>query len=382
MAETVRTLSSLFTELNVKPFSTLSYEEKCCLKDKRLTPNLNIQVVDGKQKRKFQNSWYNKYSWLTGCSEKEKLYCYTCILLGGEKEWSLEGVCMSKNFEKKAEKHQNSRKHLQNEECIHLLGRNKRIEYCLSEAARLQAVKHNNLVKQNRLIVERLIDVVCFLGTQELAFRGHFENEDSDNKGNYLEMLELLSRQEQYIRDHLQSSSGFKGTSSIIQNELIETVTESIQEYIREELETCEFVGIQADETLDVSCKSQMSIIFRFCTFEGVKERFIGFFDVSTNKNAKGFSEVIINVLNDWGVTNKIVSQTYDGASVMAGDRGGVQFFIKQVCTNAIFLHCYAHKLNLVLLYCSKFIKQIRHFMYNLSVFHSFFNKFSKRTQL
>jgi len=47
-------------------------------------------------------------------------------------------------------------------------------------------MKHNETVKQNRFVIERLIDVVCFLGKQELAFRGHFEDESSDNKGNYI----------------------------------------------------------------------------------------------------------------------------------------------------------------------------------------------------
>ena len=154
-----------------------------------------------------------------------------------------------------------------------MLGRG-RIEHSISEGAKLQAMKHNEIVKQNRFVIERLIDVVCFLGKQELAFRGHFEDESSDSKGNYLELLELLSRQEQFLRDHLQCTSSFKGTSSTIQNELIESVTDVINERIKEELHSCEFVSVQADKTLDVSCKTQMSIILRFCTQDGPKERF------------------------------------------------------------------------------------------------------------
>ena len=61
-------------------------------------------------------------------------------------------------------------------------------------------VKHNEVVKQNRLVVERLVNIVYFLGKQELGFRGNFEGEDSVNRGNYLELLDLLSKQEQYIR--------------------------------------------------------------------------------------------------------------------------------------------------------------------------------------
>lgn len=322
-------LSSVLNLLKSKPFSSWTYEEKCNAKSRRFTPNLDFKYYDGKVSRKFVFSWYTRFSWLAGCSDTNKLFCHTCVLFGGEKEWALHGVTVSKNFLRKAEKHQNSNKHIQNEEGFHLLGRG-RIEHALSEGARIQALKHNEAVKQNRLVVERLVDIVCFLGKQELAFRGHFEGEDSVNRGNYLELLDLLSKQEQYIRDHLQSTSGFKGTSSDIQNELVESITDIIQENIIEELNSSEFIGIQADETLDVSNKSQISIIFRFCSKKGPVERFMGFYDVSIDKTASGLSELIVSVLRKWGVVDKIVCQTYDGASVMAGKHGGVQHYVKQ----------------------------------------------------
>ena len=42
--------------------------------------------------------------------------------------------------------------------------------------------------------------------------------------------------------------------------------------------------------------------------------------------------------------------QAYDGASSMSGAVSGVQRRIKLDALNAIYVHCYAHKLNLVLL--------------------------------
>ena len=80
------------------------------------------------------------------------------------------------------------------------------------------------------------------------------------------------SLSKQYVRDHLQSTSGFKGISSDIQNELVEFVTDIIQEKIKVELDSCDFIGIQADETLDISSRSQVSIIFRFCSKEGLSD--------------------------------------------------------------------------------------------------------------
>ena len=41
--------------------------------------------------------------------------------------------------------------------------------------------------------------------------------------------------------------------------------------------------------------------------------------------------------------------QTYDGASVMSGHLNGVQALIRQEYPFAYFVHCAAHRLNLVL---------------------------------
>jgi hypothetical protein len=47
-----------------------------------------------------------------------------------------------------------------------------------------------------------------------------------------------------------------------------------------------------------------------------------------------------------WEVGNKIVSQTYDEASVMAGGKNGVQNTIRQIYPSALFIHFYDHQLN------------------------------------
>lgn len=299
----------------------------------------------------------------------------------GENEWSIDGIPHIKNLVRKAEKHQISKKHLTNKESFHMLGKH-RIEHTISESRRLTAINHNKQVDVNRKILARLIDVVCFLGKQELAFRGHRENESSLNKGNYCEILDLLAKEEQFIREHFSTNSVFKGTSHDIQNDLIHCVTEVLNSHILKELQTTNFISIQADETTDVSCRSQMSIIVRYTLDDKIEERFIGFFDVSKNKTATGLSEVILNEILKWNISKKLVCQTYDGASVMAGEKNGVQSIIQNIYPMAIFIHCYAHQLNLVLLHGAKTIKDIKLFISNLTMFHSFFSRSSKRNEL
>ncbi len=44
-----------------------------------------------------------------------------------------------------------------------------------------------------------------------------------------------------------------------------------------------------------------------------------------------------------------LVSHGYDGASVMSGRCAGVQAKVREFAPNAIYIHCYAHVLNLAL---------------------------------
>lgn len=45
----------------------------------------------------------------------------------------------------------------------------------------------------------------------------------------------------------------------------------------------------------------------------------------------------------------KFVSQSYDGAIVLSGHHAGVQAILQKTYKHAFFIHCYAHKLNLII---------------------------------
>lgn len=77
-----------------------------------------------------------------------------------------------------------------------------------------------------------------------------------------------------------------------------------------------------------------------------------------------------------------MVAQTYDGAAVMSGHLNGLQSKIKTIAPHAIFIHCYAHRLNIIFSYACDFNKESRVFFSNLSGFSSFFSKSPRRSQV
>ncbi len=56
----------------------------------------------------------------------------------------------------------------------------------------------------------------------------------------------------------------------------------------------------------------------------------------------------------------KCVAQSYDGAAVMSGAVGGVQTRFKTKHPEAIYVHCYAHQLSLVLCHTCQAIQEAR----------------------
>jgi hypothetical protein len=92
------------------------------------------------------------------------------------------------------QKHGVSEDHTQGLLKFKLFGRKQQnIANVLDNAHRESVIEYNPKVTENRETLGRLIDITIYLGTQELAFGGHNENENSFNQGNFRELAKLLS---------------------------------------------------------------------------------------------------------------------------------------------------------------------------------------------
>ena len=336
--------------------------------------------------RSFQTDWYSKKDWLCGCTVRNRLFCFPCLLFStSETVWSATGFSDLKNLPRSLDKHERSTAHIQNQITLKTFG-GTRIDLVLDEQRRLTISTHNAKVKENREILKDLINVTCFLAKQELAFRGNDESSGSSNRGNYVELVHILAEKDVRLATHLETSSVFSGLSNRIQNDLIESVGCVIRNDIKEDINAAQFVAVEVDETTDVTHKAQISVILRYVVSKEVdceiKEAFLGFDDVSDDRRAAAIAEYVFAVLEEYNCVNKLVAQTYDGASVMASELNGVQARIKERIPEAMFTHCYAHKLNLVLSQSAKCMAECRTFFKTVEGLGTFFNKSTKRTHL
>lgn len=114
---------------------------------------------------------------------------------------------------------------------------------------------------KNREILKSLIDIVVFLGKQELAFRVHNKGNNSENKGNYLKMLEFLSEYDTGLCCYLDTVTAFVGTSSRNQNNLTQSVADMMNEAMKDEVKKAAFVSIMVDEPIVILFRCVMSCI-------------------------------------------------------------------------------------------------------------------------
>ncbi|XP_072379856.1 zinc finger MYM-type protein 1-like [Diabrotica undecimpunctata] len=381
IASTKAECDCVIEKLLSSPFSSLSYSQKLqIIQDGPPRPFLNITTQLKSCVRHFNTDLYKSVHWLCGCQKLNRLFCWSCLLFSADKNvWTKLGYNDLNNVHRTQKRHNNSVNHILCEKSLLLFGKNQRIELALNTQDIQSIARHNEKVKQNRQILRHLIGVTCLFGKLCLPFKGHSV---SKNKGNFLEFINQIGRNDNVLKNHLDNSSAFRDVSPDIQNDLIYSVSEVITRKIKTEISKTNFVALILDETSELFTMSQLSTTFRYVNENGVvEERFVHFTNVSCDSKADALFQHSLQILRDFNCVNKLVAQSYDGATVMAGQHNDLQTQIQENCPSSTFIHCYAHKLNLVLSQSTSFIKPIKNFFDNLSSFSAFFANSTKRTQ-
>lgn len=91
-----------------------------------------------------------------------------------------------------------------------------------------------------------------------------------------------------------------------------------------------------------------------------------------------GFSKIIIEKNDELEIKcEKLISQCSDGASTMSGEHGGLQKLIENHYGRKIpYVHCFNHKLHLVVEAVVLNLKECRLFFGNVRLLHNFFSRF------
>ena len=229
---------------------------------------------------------------------------------------------------------------------------------------------------------------IKYLATQNLALRGHKESlqlADDSNLGNFHGILKLLAIFDPVMREHQTNVESHPGlTSNLsrgVQNEFIHLMATTVRKSLLKSIRKAKYYGLMFDSTPDQAHREQMSDVVRYAEvyFEKktvqVRESFLGYIQIR-EKDAESLVEYILKQLeNDEMELHYCRSQCYDNASVMAGQRSGVQLRLSERNKLAVFVNFDNHSLNLVGVHAAKQDTMMATFFGTIEALYLFFSR-------
>lgn len=314
--------------------------------------------------RRFKESYYQRRlcngeviprKWLVYSEIKDAVFCFCCKLFsskqnnsftsGGYNDWTHIGESLSS--------HENSKAHLifhqQWNELALRLRTNKTIDACNQRML-------DEETKHWKNVLERLLAIVHFLAQQCLPFRGTSDKLFVHDNGNFLKLVELISKFDTVMSEHLlrikDGSTRQHYLGKDTQNEIIHLLANKIKQNILTMVRDCKYYSIIVDCTPDISHIEQTTIIIRCVKIAEssveVREHFLGFIPVTSTTGA-ALTQVILDHLEKNGLLiENLRGQGYDNGSNMKGKHSGVQKRITEINPRAFFVPCSCHSLNLV----------------------------------
>ena len=143
------------------------------------------------QKRSFNNSWYSSYAWLEYSIQQDAVFCFSCrhFNKSAPSAYTYTGFNNWKKAVMSLKTHDTSTAH-KNSMTFWAEFKNK-----LTDGARVRKMLdagHAAFVQENRCYIRAVIESLLYTCKQNIAQRGHKEDQKSTNKGNFLKCLTSL----------------------------------------------------------------------------------------------------------------------------------------------------------------------------------------------
>ena len=196
----------------------------------------------------FQHDWLCKYSWLVYSEEVAGGFCLPCVLFA--KHSSDFGQLVSRPLTAFTTASNRLREH--DKKAYH---KNALIDaeaflsvYNQKQATVEQQIMsaHQQQIQKNRNILASLVETIAFCGRQNIALRGHrnedrshvYSEEESGNPGNFLALVKFrMQCGDEVLKKHISTSRGnAMYVSPPIQNQLISCIGDWILESVLKEV--------------------------------------------------------------------------------------------------------------------------------------------------
>jgi hypothetical protein len=154
-------------------------------------PNQPLKEFTKIKGRRFSCAYYSKYPWIEFSEDTNKIYCFICLNFRNRfdevsSDPFYDGFNNWNKTDEKCKIHEESN--------AHKLARNRHKDKIIKLSTSKNNVNNqiSKIVGKNREYLHTLFKALMYICYQNLAIRGHDQSENSTNKGNYLELIELL----------------------------------------------------------------------------------------------------------------------------------------------------------------------------------------------
>lgn len=219
----------------------------------------------------------------------------------------------------------------------------------LANYKKTSVIEHISNQKQSEMTSARtallkIFSTIHTLAQQGLAIRGN-----QDENSNLLQFLKMRAEDSTELQAWLNRSTNRKWLHHDIINEILHLMANKVLKEKLKLIKSLKIFSIIMDETADNSRLEQISLCARIVLEDlTIQEIFLGFYQTDDTK-AETLFKILQDVLIRYDLSiNNLRGQCYDGASNMSGKITGLQTRVLEVEPRALYVHCSAHSLNLV----------------------------------
>ncbi|CAI6375223.1 unnamed protein product [Macrosiphum euphorbiae] len=137
----------------------------------------------------------------------------------------------------------------------------------------------NQKIADNREILKVVIDVLVYIARQNISLRGNNESCSSMNKGNFLELLQLLAKYHPILQNQLNKIGNKKKNRLTLlshdsQNKLLKILADIVRSFILKQVQKSGLFSVIIDTTTDIAKLEQFCLVIRYVDeYNKVQER-------------------------------------------------------------------------------------------------------------
>lgn len=330
--------------------------------------------------RSFNKEWFEKFIWVEYSPRRDAIFCYACRQF--QPHASKENVFTStgfKNWKTALEKSKGLPKH--NSSNTHILSmamwNEKKLR--LSKGMEISSLVNDEVLQRNRYYVTSIAEIIQFLAVNELPMRGSYNIEEHEEQSLFKNLFEFTLRKDKKLMEC------YKGIprnatylSPEIQNDVIQILTDCVRESIVDDVKNADvpWFTILADGTKDKRGRENFALGIRYVKESKAYESTLCI-KTTEELDAHSLAELTLNILQESDInTDYLLSQCYDGASVMSGKRGGLQAIMQQKLNRPVpYVHCCNHRLHLVVVKAIHEVSVVKQFFDQCSMLYMFLKR-------